>query len=56
MATTYCADWLSARNAANDYAGVGGRVLGFKEGFVAVSTGFTRVFIVRELVTTEATE
>lgn len=41
-----CSSWLSARNAANDFAGVGGRVIGHKEGFVAMRDQFTKTFVV----------
>ena len=46
-----CKDWVTARNAANDFAGVGGKVHGVKEGFVATRNQFTKTFIVKKEVT-----
>lgn len=43
-----CDTWQQARNAANDFAGVGGRVIGAKEGFVAQRNQFTHVYFVKE--------
>jgi hypothetical protein len=48
MDPVVCSSWLSARNAANDFAGVGGRVIGHKEGFIATQNQFTKTFVVKD--------
>jgi len=46
--------WVGARNAANDFAGVGGRVIGADKGFVAIRSGFIAAFVVQEAASTTA--